>query len=323
MTPSRACEAFAPATVANLACGFDVLGLALEEPGDRVSVSLAEEPGIHLMKIEGDDGRLPQSAEHNTASVAVRKLLEHEGLESEVGLRMTLAKGLPLASGMGSSAASAVAGVVAAKHLLELETSLEGLLSAAIEGERLVAGSGHPDNAAACLYGGLVLARAAHPPDVIRLPVPDGMSVVVVHPHLELSTRDSRILLGDSVSLKNAVAQWANLGALVAGLYTQDWELISRSLVDHVAEPLRAEYVPGFAAVKRAALDAGALGCSLSGSGPSVFALCRDRKTADVAAGAMSDAFGESAGVGTDAYVSSVSARGAYVLEGKTEPCAT
>lgn len=320
---TRTCEVFAPATVANLACGFDVLGLALEAPGDRVAVSLAEEPGVHLTKVEGDQGRLPRAADRNTASVAVKKLLEHERLESSVGLHMTLVKGLPLASGMGSSAASAVAGVVATKHLLDLDVSMEVLLAAAIEGERLVAGSGHPDNAAACLYGGLVLARAKNPPDVIRLPIPDGMSIAVVHPHLELSTRDSRILLGDSVPLKTAVAQWANLGALVSGLYTQDWELIARSLVDHVAEPLRADYVPGFAAVKRAALRAGALGCSLSGSGPSVFALCRNRETADVASRAMSEAFEESAGVETDVYVSSVSARGAYVLEGKTEPCAT
>ncbi len=322
MTRNETCEVFAPATVANLACGFDVLGLALQAPGDRVEISLAETPGVHLAEIQGDSERLPRNADQNTATVAVKKLLEHAGLES-IGVRVTLTKGLPRASGMGSSAASAVAGVVAAKHLLDLDVGLEVLLAAAITAERLVAGSGHPDNAAACLYGGLVLARTANPPDVIQLPVPDGMSVAVVHPHVELSTRDSRILLGESVPLKKAVAQWANLGALVSGLYTQDWELISRSLVDHIAEPLRADYVPGFTAVKRAALGAGALGCSLSGSGPSVFALCRGRETADIASQKMSEAFMESAGIATDVYVSTVSARGAYVLEGKTEPCAT
>ena len=322
MTRNESCEVFAPATVANLACGFDVLGLALQAPGDQVEISLAETPGVHLAQIWGDSERLPRNTEQNTATVAVKELLEHEGLES-IGVRLKLTKGLPLASGMGSSAASAVAAVVAAKHLLDLDVGSEVLLAAAIKAERLVAGSGHPDNAAACLYGGLILARNANPPDVIQLPVPEGMSVAVVHPRIELSTRDSRILLGKNVPLKRAVAQWANLGGLISGLYTEDWELISRSLVDHIAEPLRADYVPGFTTVKRAALGAGALGCSLSGSGPSVFALCRDRKTAEVVSQAMSEAFMESAGIATDIYVSTVGGRGAYVLEEKTEPCAT
>jgi homoserine kinase len=324
MTESRSrSKAFAPATVANVACGFDVLGLALEAPGDTVTAELVDESGITIAAIEGDDGRLSRDPDLNTAAVAAASLLRNHARLDSVGLRIEIDKGLPLASGMGSSAASAVAAAVAVNHLLQLELDHPEVLRAAVEAERVVAGSGHPDNSAACLYGGFVLVRSADPLDVIRLPVPPGLSVALLRPHLELSTRDSRMLLGTSVRLEDAVRQWANLGGLVAGLYSEDLELVSRSLSDFVAEPIRSRHVPGFSAVKRAALEAGALGSSLSGSGPSIFALCRDRDAAASVATSMAAAFAEASDLEADVYVSAVSPRGARVLREQEATCAT
>ena len=193
----RRSTAFAPATVANVACGFDVLGLALEKPGDTVTVELVEAPGISIVEIEGDEGRLSREPERNTATVAARTMLERAERGQSHGLRVALRKGLPLASGMGSSAASAVAAALAVSDLLQRPFDVNEILSAALEGERVVAGAGHADNAAACLFGGLVLVRSTDPLlDVVRLPVPPGLSVAILRPHLEMSTRESRGLLG-------------------------------------------------------------------------------------------------------------------------------
>jgi len=307
-------KAFAPATVANVACGFDVLGLAITKPGDTVVAEHVDQPGVSLTSLDGENGRLSLDPEKNTATVAASHLLEQKNVEPSVGVGITLTKGLPLASGMGSSAASAVAAVIAVDHLLELEATRAELLQSALEGERVAAGAAHADNAAACLYGGFVLVRSAEPLDVIQLPIPEGLAVAVVRPHLEVSTKDSRVLLGDVVKLESAVAQWANLGALVAGLYTEDWELIARTLVDHVAEPVRSENVPAFNDVKCAALDEGALGCSLSGSGPSMFALCRDLDTAERVAQRMRSTFRDRASLEADEHVSPVSERGARII---------
>jgi len=311
-------KAFAPATVANVGCGFDVLGLALEQPGDTVSCERGDVAGVSLDAIDGDGGRLPKSPDANTASVAILRLLERAGRE-QTPIRVRLSKGLPLASGMGSSAASAVAAVVAANELLELGADPYELLTCALAGERVAAGAGHADNAAASLFGGFVLVRSLDPLDVVQLPVPEGLSVALVRPHLELKTKDSRTFLGDTVPLDRAVSQWANLGALVAGLYRNDFELIARAVVDHIAEPVRAEHVPGFHAVQQAALRSGAMGCSLSGSGPSVFALCRDRESAEQVSSAMANAFETQADLPTDQYHGAISASGARLVE--AEPC--
>ena len=327
MTPGRPrSTAFAPATVANVACGFDVLGLALDEPGDTVSVALADEPGLLITEITGDQGRLSRDPEKNTATVAAQKILERDPRRGSLGIRLELRKGLPLASGMGSSAASAVAAALAVSDLLRLPLAYPELLAAALEGERVVAGAGHADNAAACLYGGLVLVRSTDPLDVVRLPLPPGLSVALLRPHLEMSTRESRVLLGDQLRLKDAVRQWANVGGLVSGLYSGDLDLVSRSLVDSVAEPIRSRYVPGFSEVKRAAIAAGALGSSLSGSGPSIFALCRDLESAHSVSRKMAEAFADAARLEWDLHVSKVSPRGARLLleSGQREAaCAT
>lgn len=314
-------SAFAPATVANVACGFDVLGLAVTEPGDTVIAERVDEPGVALASIEGDGGRLARDPAANTATVAARHLIELKRVDPSVGIRIELHKGLPLESGMGSSAASAVAAVVAVDHLLGLEaTSLE-LLVSALAGERVAAGAGHADNAAASLYGGFVLIRPATELDVVRLPIPEGLAVALVRPHREVSTKDSRVLLGSVVKLSDAVAQWANLGALVAGLYSENWELISRSLEDHIAEPIRSQAVPGFHEVQRAAREEGALGCSLSGSGPSMFALCRNLEIAERVSRRMAETFTNAAGLESDRYVSPISERGAHIIE--IETCAS
>jgi homoserine kinase len=303
--------AFAPATVSNVACGFDVLGFPLESPGDEVMARFAPS-GVRIDDILNDGGRLPRDASRNTAGVAVLALLTTIG--ERRGVALTIRKGLPLSSGLGGSAASAVAAVVAVDALVGAKTPIDTLMSCALEGERLGAGSAHADNVAPCLCGGFVLVRRASPPDVIRLPVPAGLTAVVVHPDLEIETAKARALLGETVPLADAIRQWANLGALVDGLHRSDFSLISRSLEDTIAEPRRAPLVPGLALIKRAAADAGALGCSLSGSGPSLFALCASPEIANTVAAAMAAAVRTQIGGEPQCYVSPIATKGAHVV---------
>jgi homoserine kinase len=307
----RLVTAFAPATVSNVACGFDVLGFPMEEPGDFVTARLTSS-GVRIDDIIGDQGRLPREADRNTAGVAARAILEAAG--ERRGVALTIRKGLPLSSGLGGSAASAAAAVVAVNALIDGHASMDTLVKCALEGEGLGAGGAHPDNIAPAICGGFVLVRHPSPLDIVRLPVPPGLTVVVVHPDLEIETARARALLGTSVPLADAVRQWANLGALVHGLHVSDFALISRSLEDSIAEPRRAPLVPGLAAIKRAAMDAGALGCSLSGSGPSIFALCRDRSVAERVAPAMTAAVQKAIPGESQTYVSSISTRGAHVV---------
>jgi homoserine kinase len=311
----RRATAFAPATVSNVACGFDVLGFPLESPGDEIEARLVDGTSGSLVAIDaivGDSGRLPRDPERNTASVAARALLAAVGDRRRVAL--TIRKGLPLSSGLGGSAASAVAAVVAVDALLDLRAPIETLLACALEGEGLGAGGAHPDNVAPCLYGGFVLVRHPSPPDVIRLPVPAGLTAVVVHPDLEVETARARTMLGTEVPLKAAIQQWANLGALVDGLHRSDFAQISRSLEDTIAEPRRASLIPGLSSIKRAAIAAGALGCGLSGSGPSIFALCHGREVAERVATAMTAAVLQEIGGQCETYLSAITQRGARVV---------
>jgi homoserine kinase len=311
MPEDRLVTAFAPATVSNVACGFDVLGFALDEPGDEVTARFAP-AGVRIDDITGDAGRLPRDAARNTAGVAAQALLRTVG-ESR-GVALSIKKGLPLSSGLGGSAASAAAAVVAVDALLDARVPLETLIACAIEGEGLGSRSAHPDNIAPALCGGFVLVRHPDPPDIVRLPVPTGLTVVVVHPDLEIETAKARALLGKEVPLADAIRQWANLGALVHGLHRGDFALISRALEDTIAEPRRAPLVPGFAAIKKAATDAGALGCGLSGSGPSLFALCRGTEIAAKVAAAMTSAVKAHIGGSPQTYVSSIASQGARVV---------
>jgi len=304
--------AFAPATVSNVACGFDVLGFALQDPGDEVTARLVAGDGVCIDDILGDGGRLPRDPAKNTASVAAQALLAILG--ERRGLALTIRKGLPLSSGLGGSAASAVAAVVAVDALLDAHTPLEMLMACAFEGERVGAGSAHGDNIAPAVYGGFVLVRVPNPPDVVRLPVPRGLTAVVVHPDLEIETARARALLGTHVPLADAIRQWANLGALVDALHRADFALLARALEDTIAEPRRAALIPGLAAIKQAATGAGALGCSLSGSGPSLFALCRDLTTAQAVATAMTAAVRRHIGGEPQTYVSPIAPHGARVV---------
>ena len=306
----RSVTAFAPATVSNVGCGFDVLGFALDGPGDEVTARVSS-GATAIDDIIGDAGRLPREAARNTAGVAAQALLS--ALGERRGVALTIRKGLPLSSGLGGSAASAAAAVVAVDALLDAHAPRDLLIACALDGERLGAGSAHPDNVAPSICGGFVLVRQSHPLDIVELPVPHGLTAVVVHPDLEIETAKARALLGDTVPLADAIRQWANMGALVDGLHRSDFGLISRALEDTIAEPRRAALIPGLADIKRAAVEAGALGCSISGSGPSLFALCRDRAIADRVAGAMTAAVGRSIGGAAQTYVSAIAA-GARVV---------
>jgi homoserine kinase len=307
-------SAFAPATVSNVACGFDVLGFALHEPGDEVSARwLDGPPRVVIEDIAGDGGRISRDPLRNTAGVAAAAVLRTIGTNRGVALRIR--KGLPLSSGLGGSAASAVAAAVAVDSLAGSALPREAILACAFEGERDAAGSAHADNIAPALFGGFVLVRSAVPPDIVRLPVPGGLTAVVVHPDLEVETSRARALLGTTVPIADAVRQSANLGALVDALHRADFALLSRALEDAIAEPRRASLVPGLAAIKDAAVRAGALGCSLSGSGPSLFALCADRASAERVAAAMTDEVQRHIGGRPQTYVSSIAVEGARVVD--------
>jgi homoserine kinase len=312
MTTVREVSAFAPATVSNVGPGFDVLGFALDHPGDIVAAARAEAPGVVISKIEGDENRLPRDPDRNTASLAVRALLRARAPDAGVTLRVL--KGMPLASGIGSSGASAAAAVVATNELLGLRLPLEALLPFAMEGERAAAGSAHPDNVAPALLGGFVLVRPSDPPDVVRLPVPAGLACVVLHPAIEVETRVARALLRPEVPLRDAVRQWANVGGLIAALYESDLGLLGRSLEDVIVEQQRAPLVPGFNEVKRAALESGALGCSFSGAGPSIFALCASKHDAQSVGDAMRSALRRFGRLEGEVFVSAVSPTGAHLV---------
>ena len=305
-------KAFAPATVANVACGFDVLGFAVDNPGDEVKITLTDSGKIRITKIEGDQGLLPLDAELNTVSIVIKEYLNHLGLSHGVDIELT--KGMPLKSGLGSSAASSVVGVYALNKLLGSPLSDEALLPFAMEGERLACGSAHADNVAPALLGGFVLVRSYNPLDVVKLPTPENLYATIIHPHIEVKTKDARAILKTNVSLKDAVVQWGNVGGLVAGIMMQDYALIGRSLQDVIVEPVRSLLIPGFDAIKNAALENGALGSSISGSGPSIFALSTSKETAEKIGKAMQKVCTET-GIDSEVYVSKVSNQGPRIIE--------
>ena len=306
----RQVAAFAPATVANVGSGFDVLGFAVDQPGDTVEARRRAGGGVTLLEVTGDGGRLPRDGS-NTAVVAARTLLEKLG--EPFGVDLVLRKGMPLASGLGSSAASAAAALLAVNRLAADPLAAEELLPCALAAERVAAGAGHADNVAPALLGGFVLIRSTAPLDLVRLPVPDGLAVALLSPDVEIPTEAARRILRKRIPLADAVSQWGNLAALVASLYAGDLALMGRSLHDLVAEPVRAVLIPGFAAVKQAALRAGAIGCSISGAGPAVFALAASLASAKEVAEAMRTAFAD-AGLIAAAYVSEISRAGPRIV---------
>lgn len=313
----KSVRVFAPATIANVGSAFDVLGFALESPGDTVQACLAGAPGVRITDVSGDQGQLPRDAERNTAGVSVTALLKHlsdagHSVPSR-GVELTIEKGLPIGSGLGSSSASTVAAVVAANEILGRPLSRRDLLPFAMEGERVACGAAHADNVAPALLGGFVLIRSYEPLDVIELPAPAGAWVSVASPSLELKTHDARRVLKRSVSLEAAVAQWGNVAALVAGIFQGDVALMGRALEDKIIEPERAQLIPGFFEVKAAALAAGAFGCSISGSGPSIFALSGSLEAAKAVGTAMRQEFARLS-LGSVVHLSRVNPHGAAVL---------
>lgn len=305
-------KAYAPASIGNVSCGFDVMGLAVDAPGDEVIITLNDSGMVTIRDIKGDNGKLPRAAEENTAGVAVIEYLK--AISCKQGAEITLIKNLPLGSGMGSSAASAVAAVVAINHVFDNRLPKKELLPFVMQAEFVACGSAHADNAAPSLLGGLILIRDNHPPDIIEIPTPDELMCVLVHPHVEVKTRDARQVLKQSVPLKDAITQWGNTAALVAGMMKPDYELIGRSLQDVVAEPVRSVLIPGFHDIKAQAVEAGALGCGISGSGPTMFAFCKSKGIAEHVGQTMQQQF-QAIGLQSEVYVSGVNKEGARIIK--------
>jgi len=279
---------YAPSSIGNVAVGYDVLGCIADVAGDRVTVRRIDEPTVRIAGIEGTVTDLPTAPEQNTATAGLLRMIDDLGLD--FGFEVYLRKGIPLGSGMGGSAASAVGSAVASNALLDDPLSIDRVFTYALIGEAVASGAIHPDNVAPCLYGGVVLTRSVDPPDVIHLPVPETVRCVLVHPDRTVATRDARARLPERLPYEDIVQQTAHIASFVAGCYRGDIDLIGRSLRDFIVEPYRAELVPGFSSVKRAAMKAGALGCSLAGAGPACFAWARERQ-AGVVRDAMVEAF--------------------------------
>ncbi|MEI8075362.1 MAG: homoserine kinase [Bacteroidota bacterium] len=264
-----------PATVANMVCGFDVLGFAVNEPYDEMQIRFSDQPGITI--INDDEYNLPTEPEKNVAGAALIAMMEE--IEPGFGFELTIKKNIKPGSGVGSSAASAAGAVVAANRLLNDRFDKETLVRFAMNGEKLASGVKHADNIAPCIYGGVTLIRSIFPLDIIALTAPV-LYVTIVHPQIEVKTSDARSILKHKVLLKDAIKQWGNIAGLVAGLLKSDYELIGRSLEDVIIEPVRSILIPGFDLVKQKSKDAGALGGGISGSGPSIFMLSKDEATA-------------------------------------------
>lgn len=305
----KSIKVFAPATVANLSCGFDVLGCCLDNVGDEMVISLVDEPHIKITKIDGAD--LPFETEKNVAGVAVQALVEK--YDKPIGVEIEIYKKIKAGSGIGSSAASSAGAVWAVNHLLDHPFTNEELVPFAMEGERLASGNAHADNVAPALLGGFTLVRSYHPLDVIKLHTPQDLYMTVIHPQIEIKTADARSVIKDKIELKEAVHQWGNVGGLVAGLYTEDYNLIGRSLEDIIVEPLRSILIPEFQKVKEVAVQEGALGCGISGSGPSIFALCKGKKTAQQVAEAIDEIY-SCTGLDYDIHISEINPNGVKVI---------
>lgn len=309
-----AVRVFAPASVANVGCGFDVFGFAINGPGDIIEAAVSDKPGVRILSIQGDDGKLPLEPKENTAGRAVLSMLKALNTGKRLGVDLKIIKKMPLGSGLGSSAASSAGAAFALNGLLGEPFDRRGLLPFAISGELAASGTPHADNVAASLLGGFILARRHDPPDVISLKTPPGLYTVVIHPHIQVKTKDTRKILRKDVTLAKAVKQWGNVGAMVAGLQNGDFELIARAMEDEIIEPIRSVLIPGYDRMKEAALKEGALGFSISGAGPSVFALCVNEKiaknTGDAAQAVLSDY-----DLSSSVYISSINKKGCEFID--------
>lgn len=298
-------KVFCPATVANISCGFDVLGVALNSVGDEMTVRKVSEKGIKITKLTGQD--LPKETLNNVAGVAGNAFLlaaDYDG-----GFEIEINKKIKPGSGIGSSAASSAGAVWAMNYLLGNPFSKTELVKFAMEGERLASDVAHADNVAPALFGGFTLVRSYSPLDVITIPAPSELYVTIIHPQIEIKTSDSRKILKTTISMETGIKQWGNVGGLVAGLFKEDYELIGRSLEDHIVEPIRSILIPGFDEVKKVALQAGALGSGISGSGPSIFAFSKGNETAIKVGDAMKMVY-DKIGIAYEIHVSKINMDG-------------
>lgn len=302
--------AFAPATVGNVGIGFDILGHTVQSVGDRVTARRTQTQGVRIRAIAGVQTDLPLEPERNTAGKAAMSLWQASGEPG--GVELEIEKGIPLGSGLGGSAASAVAAVVAVNALLAKPRTTLELLKFAMHGEQVASGSIHVDNIAPSLFGGLVLTVGVDNPRIKQIPVPASIRCVLVHPHMFLSTREARGILSRTVTLSDFVWQTANLSGFISGCYSNDLDMIRESLEDVVIEPQRQALIPGFLDVRAAAMGGGALGCSISGAGPTVFAWCEEPNAARIR-DAMAAAF-QSHGLPSDAWITSIEPVGARLL---------
>lgn len=305
--------AFAPASVGNAGVGFDIMGFAIDKIGDKVTVTISDENSDKIY-LSGEYGNLiPAERNKNTAGVAIDAFLKATG-NSNLKLTIELEKSLPLGSGLGSSASSAAAAIFAVNELLGNILSTKQLITFAMEGERIACGAAHADNVAPSLLGGFILIRSNDPLDVIQIPVPADLFCAVAHPHYELLTSVSREALKKEISLKNAIYQIANTSSFLISLMNADYELMKRSFVDLIAEPHRKALIPGFDDVKEAAMKAGAIGCTISGSGPSIFSLCRGEDEAKIIADVMEKEFNKH-NLQSDVFISPVNSEGAKIVD--------
>ena len=307
MNEQKKIKILAPTTVANLVCGFDILGLALNEPEDIMELVLTDKPGIRIRHTDGYD--LPVEPEKNVAGAALIAFLEEAG--KNIGFDLSITKCIKPGSGLGSSAASSAGAVVAANELIGNPFSKEDLVRFAMNGEKLASGVKHADNIAPCIYGGITLIRSIFPLDIVSLSGPP-LYVTVVHPQIEVRTSDARQILRKDVQLKDAIKQWGNIAGLVTGFLKQDYSLIGRSLEDVIIEPVRSILIPGFAEVKSKSKEAGALGGGISGSGPSIFMLSNEHRIAQSVEKLMQDVY-KKIGIDFRTYVTTINYNGVRV----------
>lgn len=306
-------KVFAPATVANVACGFDVLGFALEGLGDELLICKTNQSGMRISAIHGCD-ELSKEPDQNVVTVAAQALIDSLDKSPDFGFEFELTKKVRPGSGLGSSASSSAAAVFGINELLGCPYSKTELVSFAMEGERLASGLPHADNVAPSLLGGFILIRSYDPLDVVRLDYPEDLFATIVHPQIEIKTSDAKKMLKEQIELKDAITQWGNIGGLVSGLAKSDYALIGRSLQDVVAEPTRGILIPAFKEAKQSAKNNGALGCSISGSGPSIFTLCQGSETAEKVATSF-QALYDSIGLESYVHTSAVNTKGVEIIK--------
>ena len=300
---------FSPATVANVACGFDVLGLCLDTIGDEMVVRKVDKKGVRITKIEGF--KLPFETELNVAGVSA--LAMYQELQPDCGFEIEIKKNIKPGSGIGSSAASAVGSVYGINALLGSPLNKTQLTQFAIKGEALASGSEHADNIAPALFGGFTLVKSVNPLEILQIPSPDNLYVTIIHPQIEIKTAISRAILPKNVPLKAAINQWANVGSFIHSLHTSDYPLMQRSLHDVIIEPHRSKLIPHYNEIKQQTLNAGALGTNISGSGPSIFSLCKGIENANKVRGVMTNIYSNT-GIEFDVHVSKINTQGVKIL---------